>query len=164
MGPTWGPSGSCRPQMGPMLAPWTLLSGSLFHRHDCCQGSVWTIKKIRFTDPLCSETPHFLRLALTRIINAERVFWEFIIIMDKLDASNVKVLSAPSSHQGLVACSDSISKQIHILLMDASSPRLSSTPCSNDRVDSVATLPYEMMTSWHGKSSGNTWFPRTKGQ
>ena len=27
MGPTWGPSGSCRPQMGPMSAPWTLLSG-----------------------------------------------------------------------------------------------------------------------------------------
>ena len=27
MGPTWGPSKSCRPQVGPMLAPWTLLSG-----------------------------------------------------------------------------------------------------------------------------------------
>ena len=27
MGPAWGPPGSCRPQMGPMLAPWTLLSG-----------------------------------------------------------------------------------------------------------------------------------------
>ena len=26
MGPTWGPSGSCRPQMGPMMAPWILLS------------------------------------------------------------------------------------------------------------------------------------------
>ena len=26
MGPTWGPPGSCRPQMGPMLATWTLLS------------------------------------------------------------------------------------------------------------------------------------------
>ena len=25
MGPTWGPPGPCRPQMGPMLAPWTLL-------------------------------------------------------------------------------------------------------------------------------------------
>ena len=24
---SWGPSGSCRPQVGPMLAPWTLLSG-----------------------------------------------------------------------------------------------------------------------------------------
>ena len=29
MGPTWGPHGACRPQMGPMLAPWTLLSGKL---------------------------------------------------------------------------------------------------------------------------------------
>ena len=27
MGPTWGPPGSCRPEMGPMFAPWTLLSG-----------------------------------------------------------------------------------------------------------------------------------------
>ena len=27
--PTWVPPGSCRPQMGPMLAPWTLLSGTL---------------------------------------------------------------------------------------------------------------------------------------
>ena len=29
MGTTWGPPGSCRPQMGPMLAPWTLLSGQV---------------------------------------------------------------------------------------------------------------------------------------
>ena len=27
MGPTGGPPGPCRPQMGPMFAPWTLLSG-----------------------------------------------------------------------------------------------------------------------------------------
>ena len=27
MGPTWGPSGADRAQVGPMLAPWTLLSG-----------------------------------------------------------------------------------------------------------------------------------------
>ena len=26
--PTWGPPGSCRPQIGPTLAPWTLLSGT----------------------------------------------------------------------------------------------------------------------------------------
>ena len=30
MGPTWGPPGTCRPQMGPMLAPWTLLSGCVY--------------------------------------------------------------------------------------------------------------------------------------
>ena len=29
MGPTWGPPGSSRSQMGPMLAPGTLLSGQL---------------------------------------------------------------------------------------------------------------------------------------
>ena len=30
MGSTWGPPGSCRPQMGPMLVPWTLLSGCTY--------------------------------------------------------------------------------------------------------------------------------------
>ena len=30
MGPTRGPPGSCWPQLGPMLAPWTLLSGMAF--------------------------------------------------------------------------------------------------------------------------------------
>ena len=39
MGPTWGPPGSCRPQMGPMLAPWTLLSGRLH--------SSWHIQNIK---------------------------------------------------------------------------------------------------------------------
>ena len=27
IGPTWGPPGSCRPQMGPFLAPWTCYQG-----------------------------------------------------------------------------------------------------------------------------------------
>ena len=31
MGPTWGPSGYDRTQVGPMLAPWTLLSGDIQH-------------------------------------------------------------------------------------------------------------------------------------
>ena len=34
MGPTWSPPGSCRPQMGPMLAPWSLLSGMILNRTD----------------------------------------------------------------------------------------------------------------------------------
>ena len=32
MGPTWGQPGSCRSQMGPMLAQWTLLSGMCFQK------------------------------------------------------------------------------------------------------------------------------------
>ena len=35
MGPTWGSPGSCRPQMGPILAPWTLLSGSMMAKQWC---------------------------------------------------------------------------------------------------------------------------------
>ena len=29
IGPTWGPPRSCQPQMGHLLAPWTLLSGMI---------------------------------------------------------------------------------------------------------------------------------------
>ena len=34
-GPTWGPPGADRTQVGPMLAPWTLLSG-LASERECC--------------------------------------------------------------------------------------------------------------------------------
>ena len=58
MGPTWGPPGSCRPQLGPMLTPCMLLSGRLWLHyitfHEChifhcfsstaCAGSVATSK------------------------------------------------------------------------------------------------------------------------
>ena len=30
LGPAWGPLGSCQPQTGPMLAPWTLLSWTFY--------------------------------------------------------------------------------------------------------------------------------------
>ena len=40
IGPTWGPPGSCRPQVGPMLAPWTLLSGSILARQCLCTDTV----------------------------------------------------------------------------------------------------------------------------
>ena len=38
MGPKWGPPGTWRPQIGPMLAPWTLLSGTIVVRqiNDFC--------------------------------------------------------------------------------------------------------------------------------
>ena len=39
IGPTWGPPGSCRPQMGPMLASWTLLSGNQRHPYGVYGGN-----------------------------------------------------------------------------------------------------------------------------
>ena len=32
MGPTWGPAGSCRPQLGPIWTPWILISGEFKSR------------------------------------------------------------------------------------------------------------------------------------
>ena len=44
MGPTWGPPGSCRPQVGPMLAPWTLLSGYIlvYTPESICYPCLWS--------------------------------------------------------------------------------------------------------------------------
>ena len=39
MGPTWGSTGSCRPQISPTLAPWTLLLG---FRHPCTYSMDYT--------------------------------------------------------------------------------------------------------------------------
>ena len=36
MGPTWGPPGTARTQVGPMLTPWTLLSGKNITWHTQC--------------------------------------------------------------------------------------------------------------------------------
>ena len=48
MGPTWGPPGSCRPQMGPMLAPWTLLSVYIFI-YMLWQNQLWNVYWINFS-------------------------------------------------------------------------------------------------------------------
>ena len=41
-GATQGPPGSCRTQMGPMLAPWTLLSGYKWHAHIKFLHTLWS--------------------------------------------------------------------------------------------------------------------------
>ena len=41
MWPTWGPSGVDRTQMVPMLAPWNLLSGSVFMKNNFCLADVF---------------------------------------------------------------------------------------------------------------------------
>ena len=55
VGPTWGTPGSCRPQVGPMLAPWNLLFGVyvLFVRN-------WTYYLPSFFQ--CSEQKGFVQI------------------------------------------------------------------------------------------------------
>ena len=47
MGPTWGPAGADRTQMGPMLAPWTLLYGMVLPYWGLCcdMWAIWDSSK-----------------------------------------------------------------------------------------------------------------------
>ena len=57
MGPTWGPYGADRTQMGPMLAPWTLLSGTMLHFNDVIMSPmVFEITRVSIVcSAVCSE-------------------------------------------------------------------------------------------------------------
>ena len=48
MGPTWDPSGAERTQVGPMLAPWTLLSGVSFAilKSDLCSAALIAVPMV----------------------------------------------------------------------------------------------------------------------
>ena len=52
MGSTWDSPGSCRPQMGPMLAPWILLSG---RRHFHWGDVVWLLRCLGLSATVCSN-------------------------------------------------------------------------------------------------------------
>ena len=58
MGPTW----SCRPQMGPMLAPWTLLSGESFRSNS---SQCLEYRQLDYHNILLSL--HFCRYSFSRI-------------------------------------------------------------------------------------------------
>ena len=99
MEPTWGPPGSCRPQMGPMLTPWILLSGKPLKAGEIetkaclrwCAANVlapigMNLKRhmmtssnrniFRLTGPLCGEFTGHRWICLTRGSDAE--LWCFL--------------------------------------------------------------------------------------
>ena len=69
MGPTWGPPGSCRPQMGPMLVPWTLLSGDKWIT--CMSWQQWYKQSKTEQNKLCAHlnvyTAFFIKAVNTTV-------------------------------------------------------------------------------------------------
>ena len=65
MGPTWGPSGADRSQVGPILAPWTMLSG---YYHIWLLTFVKSIRPIRTILYIPSHCTTSLTKKLTHII------------------------------------------------------------------------------------------------
>ena len=72
MGQTWGPPGSCRPQMGPMLAPWTLLSG-LFICLNIQDGDKSCLTFYYFVNKVCSYLLLLLWVMWTNINYASAI-------------------------------------------------------------------------------------------
>ena len=62
MGPTWGPSGADRSQVGPRLVPWTLLSGYIWVRSwNCCCLVIWFCYQNQVTrQPQFRDLAHIL--------------------------------------------------------------------------------------------------------
>ena len=66
MGPTWGPPGADRTQVGAMLAPWTLLSGSL-------------IIPIDGTGPVSILKPSFRGMGISMLKSRNRLIFNMVI-------------------------------------------------------------------------------------
>ena len=104
MGPTWGPSGSGRTQVGPMLAPWTLLSGyTRFH----LTSANWNIA---FGFTLQNK------FSLTRFIS----FWPSDIIWRHRSGLSLSQVMACSLRAPVIIWTNAdISSNVFLLFMDA---------------------------------------------
>ena len=82
MGPTWGPPGSCRPQMGPMLSPWTLLFGmeTLSTLLSLCEGNLLVTSGFHIKGQQCGASvyPCQRQQAIEQTIELPRI-WDIIM-------------------------------------------------------------------------------------
>ena len=75
MGPTWGPPGSCRPQMDPMLAPWTLLSGcTCSHNRNLSSSVLLAARSIIHASISCTKQIYNYSAALRYAVNQEMFY------------------------------------------------------------------------------------------
>ena len=92
MGPTWGPPGSCRPQIGPMSAPWTLQSGDIVDTVWCHNNIIW-MHQSHLTDinlildhSCRTRHAHMFQLSYHRNLYDFPVGWAYYIIWPHKDA------------------------------------------------------------------------------
>ena len=116
MGSTWGPPGSCRPQMGPMLAPWTLLSETL---------------PLRLTRKLCMQAvkPNGVDMSMVSVdtncalASSALVFW----ITDLLTRVAYRITGPLSLINGLFAF-NSVNDSSSLICSYFAAPRFQHTP------------------------------------
>ena len=135
MGPTWGPSGADRTQVGPMLAPWTLLSGILCYKV--------------ITVPKCTHIFTIFILYTSLSPNAFCCTWGFELL------SHVNLCSIRSWWTHLLVFHVGITKtKLMIILL-----KWVTFPC-NQRVNTVMLKSYPIWdggSPFSGTTQGITW-------
>ena len=91
MGPTWGPSGADRTQVGPMLAPWTLPSGACltFKTADLC----WYQTKIRNRIPSWGSFPCIISDRVIKVSTNDKRRYVRNIFSHSLDLASIIVVN-----------------------------------------------------------------------
>ena len=119
MWPTRGPPGSCRPQIGPMLAPWTLLSGECF---------IWPV----------------IQLFVQQIVQAESNAphdWPFMTRFPKWRAGNVERVTISLQHLINMMYGCFALKQSHIISMNRRSYETKSSLSSSFNLQNYSWFP-----------------------
>ena len=118
---TWGPPGSCRPQVGPMLASWTLLSGHAeYSKHGSPQNSAQLPEcRIRFSylTPLLMQVYPLREMTISCMligIQAEAISFTDLRRVDIIDLTGV--LISFSFHVYLLCMYDDISDEVFVPL------------------------------------------------
>ena len=94
-GPTWDPPGSCRPQMGPMLAPWTLLSGMFCVQVSHTSNVERVLKKVSFLRfRIKADTSDLTHSVCNRI----RFLWQWLLQPSSISSINSTTESQLAAH------------------------------------------------------------------
>ena len=106
MGPTWAPPGSCRPQVGPMPAPWTLLAGHVPHSKGLRYESMTHVGYVSVVIIISSlNKPAASLWTITSIA----FLWMSFLSMNKATVSQYSY-----KYQGMCATNSELSLQIYI--------------------------------------------------
>ena len=98
-GPTWGPSGADRTQVGPMLAPWTLLSGVTY-------GQACRTAKVHYSEVTWASW--------SQINGKLAVCSRLVQVYKKETPSNGESISMPCCKHGITCCAMIVPVEIEI--------------------------------------------------
>ena len=112
MGPTWGPAGASRTQVGPMWATWTLPSEYIWshYLHVGHRGNhLTTYRTINWLDVICR--PHFME-SVANGISGRNILHDMLFVCRQTEWCSYWIIRSYTTHNNKLA-------QIHFLLTES---------------------------------------------